>query len=224
MGLVCAMMGCAAGRTHLDEKLMAKANGPERNSHVSDCYVVRCPDVIQVRIAGAGDLSRQLEVQPTGCIALPTGDSVRVDGQTLPEIERRIGAAIGLRADYVDATMVEYRSQHVYLFGPGIGVQRAVSYQGPETVLDLLQRVGGVTPGTAAQKAYIVRPRVLDDRAPEVFPIDLRAIVLGNDMRTNIRLQPFDHVYVGETRQASMQKCVPPCFRPLYEVACGLAR
>src|SRR5262249_40550678 len=147
---------------------------------------------------------------------------LRVEGQTAPEIARRMALAVGVRPAGVQVHVAEFHSQHVYLFGPGIGVQRAVAYQGPETVLDLLQRTGGITAGAAPHHVYVAPPRVVGARPPEVFPINLRAILLNQDQHTNLRLQPFDQVFIGETRRASLQKCMPPCFRPLYEAVCGL--
>ena len=47
---------------------------------------------------------------------------------------------------------------------------------------------------------------------------------LRHDAQTNLRLQPFDQVFVGETEESCRGKCMPPWLRPLYESACGLRR
>jgi hypothetical protein len=91
-------------------------------------------------------------------------------------------------------------------------------------VIDLLQRTGGITPGAAPNEAYVIRARVADEQPPEVFHIHLSRILLDSDQRTNIRIQPFDRVFVGETRRASLQKCIPPWLRPYYEAVCGFDR
>jgi polysaccharide export outer membrane protein len=203
---------------------MADQGAAARNLHVGDCYVVHCPDVVELRVPGRPGLSGRATVGPDGQIDVGAAEPVRVEGQTPPEIARRVALATGTRPGDVDVRVAEFRSQHVYLLGQGVGVQRAVAYCGPETVLDLLKRVGGVMPGAAPNDVYVVRPHVLEDRPPEVFPINLRAVLSGKDPRQNIRVQPFDQVYIGETRPASLQKCIPPCVRPLYEAVCGLSR
>jgi hypothetical protein len=58
---------------------------------------------------------------------------------------------------------------------------------------------------------------VFDSQRPEVFHVDLASIVVKHDDRTNLRLQPGDQIYVGETRQARIEKCIPPWIRPLYQ-------
>src|SRR6202022_2652302 len=147
-----------------------------------------------------------------------------VEGRTPPEVARLIASETGQPPGDVEVRVAEFRSQHVFLFGQIVGWQRAVPYQGQETVLDLLQRVGGITPGAAPGDVYVVRSHIAQGRAPEVFRIDLRAIVMDRDARTNLRLRPFDRVYVGESRSLDVEKCIPPCFRPFYELLCGLYR
>jgi hypothetical protein len=43
---------------------------------------------------------------------------------------------------------------------------------------------------------------------------------LRQDQRTNLRLQPFDQIHVGQTYRAKLQRCVPPWLRPLYDEIC----
>ena len=113
---------------------------------------------------------------------------------------------------------------HPSSFFPHPSSQRAVPYRGPETVLDLLQRVGGITPGAAPSDVHVIRSRLAENKPPEVFHIDLQAIVMNQDQSTNLRLQPFDQVFVGETKRSSLEKCIPPCLRPVYEKLCGIRR
>ncbi len=221
VGLLTA--GCALTRPKMDRELMADRGAAVRNENVIACYLVRCPDVLDIQVSDRRDLSGKVPVDSDGHILLGR-KRIRVDGQSIHEVERRVALATGCNQTHVRVKVVDFESQHVYLCGPGVGVQRAVEYRGPETVLDLLQRAGGITAGAAPNDVCVVRPRVIDDQAPEIIHINLNAILLNDDYQTNARLQPFDQVYIGETRQASFQKCVPPCFRPLYEAFCGLAR
>src|SRR5438552_3184507 len=133
-------------------------------------------------------------------------------------------ARAGLSPEGVRVRLADFKSQQIYLFGPGAGVQRTVAYQGPETVLDLLQRTGGIAPGAAPGEVYVVRSHVADGKPPEVFHIQLQAIVRSQDERTNLRLQPFDQLHIGESRRSSLVKCFPRWLQPMYESMCGLRR
>jgi hypothetical protein len=46
-----------------------------------------------------------------------------------------------------------------------------------------------------------------------VFPVDLEAILLRGDRRTDVVVRPNDRVYVGESRRARLAKALPPWAR-----------
>jgi protein involved in polysaccharide export with SLBB domain len=221
---LCLLAGCALGRPHLDEALLADAGRAGRNQGVADHYLVGCPDVLDVTVEGHPEWTRPHTVKADGRIGLAGLGRARVEGLTVLEVSERIAERTGVPAGAVRVRVAEYNSQQVYLVGEVTGLQRAVAYQGPETVLDLLQRTGGITPGAAPGEVHVIRPGVAEGRSPEVFHIDLQAVVLQRDQRTNVRLQPFDQVYVGESRQSCFAKCVPPCLRSLYDSLWGMRR
>jgi polysaccharide export outer membrane protein len=206
----------------VDRALRADKAPHARGQAVAESYAIHCPDVLQITVADRPDLTGRRTIGPDGRINLGDAGQPRVEGRTVAEIAQLVAGQFGVPPGRVHVDVAEFKSQKVYVFGEVSGLQRAVAYEGEETVLDLLQRVGGITPGAAPNDVYVVRPRVAEGEAPEVFHINLRAIVLKKDERTNLRLQPFDQVYVGETRQASWSRCVPPCLRPLYDTFCGL--
>jgi protein involved in polysaccharide export with SLBB domain len=189
--------------------------------------LVSVPSVASCSILANGryviDADGRIDLGPLG--------KLRVEGRSLPQIVCLLSEETGLPSDHIHVKVAQYNSQQIYLYGqvmPPGGLpkspQRAVPYLGPETVLDLLQRIGGITPGAASNDVSVVRSRFADNEAPLVFHIDLRAIVMSQDQSTNLRLQPFDRVFVGEAKKSSLEKCLPPFVRPLYEKLCGMRR
>ena len=225
LGLLLGLLaGCAAGKPHVDEALKADPRTPARNEGVAERYRVRCPDVLELRAEGRADLDGLQPVALDGRIDLGALGRPRVEGLTVPEVGRLLAGQAGLAEGRVQVRVAEYNSQRIYLIGEGNGLQRAVAYRGPETVLDLLRRAGGVTAGAAPRDVSVLRSQVAEGRAPEVFRVDLEAVVFRNDPRTNLRLEPFDQVFVGETRKSALEKCVPPWLKPLYKALTGLYR
>jgi protein involved in polysaccharide export with SLBB domain len=210
--------GCAADRTRLEHALLADRDPAAHGADVEGRYVVHCPDAIKV---DPGD-GAACVIAADGRIALPDGDRLHVDGLSAAEIAQAAAAHLGLTAEQVHVQVVGYNSQQIYLFGEVAGKERAVPYEGPETVLDLLQRVGGFAPGAAVRDVQVVRSHVADGSSPELFQVDLEAILLRHDQKTNIRLEPFDQVYIGQSRRSSLRSCFPPWLRPLYEKLCGI--
>lgn len=220
---VLLLAGCASGGRPVDQAMQAdKSSVVARNVGVTARYFVGCPDVLEVRIDGRLDPEPELTIGPDGRIDLGTVGSVRVEGQTVAEIAQSVAELAQVSARDVQVRVVEHQSQQVYLFGEVTGLQRAVAYRGEETVADLLQRAGGINSGAAPAKVHVIRPRVTEGKAPLIFNVDLQAVVMNKDQSTNLRVQPFDQIYVGETHRSSREKCIPPLFRPIYQACCGL--
>ncbi len=221
LGGLC-LSGCVALRPRLDQALQTVPYPPARQEEVLDQYPVRCPDVIEVE--GRPEWAGVYAVGPDGRVSLGPLGRPRVEGLTPPEIARGVADLAGLPDEPVRVRVVEFHSQQLALFGGGAGPQRVVAYRGPETVVEVLRRAGGITSGVAAGDVYLVRPNVADGRPPQVFPVDLRAILLDGDGSTDRRVEPFDQIHVGETRKSYLRSCVAPCLRPVYEMLCGLWR
>jgi polysaccharide biosynthesis/export protein len=215
--LPAVLAGCVSDQQHVVKRnLMADKLAAERIAGVAEEYQVGCPDVLEIAVAARKEFNGNYLVEPDGRINLGRYGRLRVQDRRLADIGRQLAEEIGVRPPDVRVRVVEYRSQQLVLVGQVIGRQRTVPYQGQETVLDLLQRAGGITPGAASQDVYVIRAH-LGDGPPEIFHVDLDAIVVRKDDATNIRLMPSDHIFVGETRQARIEKCIPPWLRPLYQ-------
>jgi protein involved in polysaccharide export with SLBB domain len=225
--LACGLLslgGCVHADRHVEKKLLADRGPQGGGVAVAESYLVACPDVLEVAVAGRPDLGWRSPVAPDGCADLGPLGRPRVEGKTVAGIARVLAEQTGVPPDQVSVRVAQFNSRQLYLFGQVAGLQRAVPYEGQETVLDLLQRVGGITAGAAPDDVFVVRSHIADGTRPEVFHVDLRAIVLKNDYHTNLRLQPYDQVHVGETHQAKVERCVPPCLRPLLQFLCDTRR
>jgi protein involved in polysaccharide export with SLBB domain len=196
-GAVLLPAGCQLGRAELNRTLLADRT-PAAHTHNHEAgYQVRCPDVIEFTIPGKSAWSGPRPVHADGRVVFAEGIAFPVDGQTPPEIAGRLGGWLHVPARQIQVKVVEYRSQELFLLSPGSEVQQAIPYHGPETVIDLLQRVGGLPANAEADEIRIVRPHVADGKPPEVFTVNLRAILVDHDQQTNIRLEPSDQIHIG---------------------------
>lgn len=216
------LAGCVSDRGQITQSVLARRPLPAHLLQVATTYQARCPDVLQVEILGLPQYSGPRSIGPDGRIDLGDAGRPQIDGETTPRIVRTVAESIGVPPEQVRIEVAEHNSQILFLFGPAASMQRAVPYHGPETVLDLLHRVGGLPGQAAVRDITVIRPHVAEGKRPEVFHIDLAAIVLHNDPDTNILLEPFDQVHIGQSRRASVSDCLPPWLRPLYDRLCGL--
>lgn len=205
--------GCATCPAKITAALNRSA--PASMDSTAHAYPLGCPDRILVWLPNRPDLSRELTIEPDGCIPLGKLGRVRVEGASPHDVAELIAKSLNVPNEQVKVTVVEHASKQLVIFGPGDGVQRVVAYVGPEKVTDLLRRTGGLSPGAAYRSVQVVRPHVASGKRPEVFPVDLDRIVMSNDAASDVTLQPNDQIYLGETSGASVAKCLPPWFRNL---------
>lgn len=216
LGLLVAV-GCATPRSATVSSL---ARQPPRCQAVGE-YRVGSPDVLEIEVAQCPELSGPRRVEVNGCVNMGPLGGIRVEGLTPAAIEERIAKAAAVPPEHVSVRVVEFASQQVYLFGEVAGQQRAVPYQGPETVVDLLRRVGGITQDSAPEEVRVVRPALHADQEPQVFQVDLKAILLDGDERTNLRIQPYDQIHVPQSRTCQIGRCLHPWLRPFVRILTG---
>ncbi len=68
----------------------------------------------------------------------------------------------------------------------------------------------------------MVRPNVAAAMRPQVFPVNVPAVLVDGNQRTNVVLQSDDQVYVGETRQSSLSRLLPNWLGIAYRRVTGL--
>jgi protein involved in polysaccharide export with SLBB domain len=218
------LSGCVFLHPPIDEALKSPNALVTSEAEVATSYRLACPDTVEISVDGRPASASPRQVGPDGRIDLGPLGKPRIEGSTVSEVSTTVGRLAGVPPERVSVRVTKFESQKVYVFGQVHGVQRAVPFRGQETVLDLLVRVGGITPGAEPEAVYVIRPHVATGGRPEIFSVDLRAIVMKHDLRTNVRLEPFDQVYIGESQRSCYEKCIPPFLRPLYETLCGMHR
>jgi protein involved in polysaccharide export with SLBB domain len=213
LGLAVAS-GCAGDGGRLSKALIADRQPATHARDLESHYRVHCADVLRVEVRGAPESSGVCKVALDGRIALAE-HRVEVEGRPTGRIAALVAREVGAREADVVVSVKEYNSQRLYLFGEIAAKYQTLPYRGPETVVDLLRRVGGGTQGAALADVRVVRSHVADGLPPEVFHVDLEAILVKNDLQTNIRLEPSDHIHIGQSRRSKVACQLPPWLREL---------
>lgn len=185
-------------------------------------YRLNCPDVVEVEVTEHPETSVTAAIDLDGRLPLTEKLNPRIEGLTLSQARSEIARVAGVSEEQVRLRLAAPRSAQIYVHGPIRSRLQMIPYQGPEPVMDLLRRIGGLPPGSKLNEVYVVRPNVARGQKARIYHIDVEAILLDNDQRTNLVLQPSDVIYVGETRRSSFSRILPDWLRPLYRKLTGL--
>jgi protein involved in polysaccharide export with SLBB domain len=185
-------------------------------------YRLGCPDVLQIRFADYPEWDVLAVVDLDGRLPLESPGPLHVEGRTLEAVREELARMAQVPVERVTVQLAAPRASRIYLHGPIRGRTRIVPYQGPEPVIDFLKRVGGLPPGSKLSEVYVVRPNVAAGQRPEVFPVDVRAVLIDNNPATNIPLRPSDTVYIGETNRSAIARLLPHWLGRIYRHFAGL--
>jgi polysaccharide export outer membrane protein len=175
-----------------------------------DAYIIGPGDVLELKLFDAAELSGTLEVLNDGTVPLPLVGSVRVVGLTLQQATFWFRTLMGqqlLRPD-LQLRVVQPRPIRVALVGeverPGLyslttseSTQTeggpVVSISGLPTVVDAIQKAGGITQNANLRQVVLQRRLPGDQVAYKQAKLDLLALVLEGDQVQN----PF--LFDGDT-------------------------
>ncbi len=209
-----ACPGCCVHQEQTCKALMREPTLLSREPPVQ-AYYLGCPDTLQVQSLKYPDVTGTYTVEPNGCISIASLEGLRVEGLTLEEAKEKLAELLHTEPLDLQITVSEYRHRQVYVFGEVSGLQSAIPYHGPESIIQLLQRAGGLTRNSAPDHVRLLRNSACPGEAPRVHQVDLQAILLQGDRTTDISVQPNDQIYVPESKQGHLSKCFHPCLQSL---------
>lgn len=216
--------GCALHRHKLDETLDRVTSGAVHQEAVRASYRIDSPDRLQITASTPDPWSIEQTVTINGSVKIPSAGSVEVVDATPAEAGKRIARKLGVSPDLVDVQVLDYRSRKLFVHGEVVGLQKVIPYQGPETVLEVIKRAGGITSGAAPGEIQLVRAHIADGKSPEVFEINLQEILVQRKPESNIIVEPFDQIYIAQSRSCVVSKCMPPIVKPFWNWILGLTR
>lgn len=211
--------GCAM--TKKKELRNALASPVPTASADLSAYRISFPDVLRIEIEGMPEASGLYPVQPEGKIVWREG-AVSVEGSTTFLLRTKLAEEAGVSESAVRVEVAERRGRVIHVVGAVAGGTRKVDYRGPETALQVIQRCGGLHPDADLREVFVLRPNVVSGVPSQQYQVDLAAIYLSGDTRSDIPVQPNDEIVVGETRRANWIRILPRWMTPVYHKLCGL--
>ena len=214
-------IGCATRRGQVAEALGTGRPAPDcRETGLGDCYHLACPDRIEIAVAGHPEVGGQFTLDTEGRIDSPALNNLRLDGASSKRVVIMVAHELNVPEENVHCRIVGYESRFITVHGPIEGGDRAIPYVGPETIVDFIRRSGGVLAAADLKEIHVVRGNLALNRQPQIFTVDLQDIFLNGNPQTNIIIEPFDNVWIGELARSKLGKALPKWLRPVYRGFC----
>ncbi|MFC2166821.1 polysaccharide biosynthesis/export family protein [Acidobacteriota bacterium] len=164
---------------------------------ISPNYRVGPQDLIEITVVGHDEFHRSVRISEEGKIPFPYIGEIDINGLTRLEIESKIKIAIDeylLQNAQVIVSIMEFRSQKISLFG-AVGSQGQYALNGPETLLSLLSRAGGISED-AGENIIVIRK--LEGNESRTLKIPIMDFMEG-DPTLDIPLQADDIINIPKT-------------------------
>jgi len=159
-----------------------------------EIYKLRQGDTVLISVWRDDTLQRQVVVLPDGSITFPLIGRILVAGLSTPEVEQRISTKLKefLPEPIVTVAIVGIEGNRAYVTGkvmhPG-----PLIITGPITVLQAISLVGGFDRFADENGIKLIRAK---PDGQEIFPVNYRDIISGNNISTNYQLKAGDTLVV----------------------------
>ena len=191
--------GCST--VSMQHMAQAPLEPPPNVGYVSSlpAYRIQVGDVLAVRLLLNPELDEEVTVRPDGYISTTVAQSVRAYGLTVPQLDAE------LRRDYsrqltnpmVNVVVRSFAPTRIYVGGQVNGPGEFITVGPTLTLSQAIARAGGVKISGDRTSVFIIRRGPGD--VPEFLKTYYKKVTTGNDPAADVRLAPYDVVYVPRT-------------------------
>ncbi|MDA8231087.1 MAG: polysaccharide biosynthesis/export family protein [Magnetospirillum sp.] len=188
---------------------------------VSQAYVIEPGDDLDIRFFYNPELNEEVTVRPDGDISLPLAGQVRAAGLTPTQLEDSLKGKYSqeLRQAAITVMVKGIAGQRVYVDGE-VGQPQMVSIPGNLTAMQAIASAGGFK--QSARKSEVLVIRRNGTQRPIVIPIDLEKTIRGVDTTQDIQLQPYDIVFVPQSKIGEVNDFIDQYFRKNVPIPFGV--
>jgi polysaccharide export outer membrane protein len=211
MGVPCAAQSGPAGAS-ADDATSDKGQAPsaaaagfqERNPR----YGLRKGDSFDVDFAFSPEFNQTVVVQPDGYITLRGAGSMRVEGQTIPELTETIKKAYAniLHNPVVTVALKDFEKPYFVAAGQ-VGKPGKYDLRSDLTLVEAVAIAGGFTENS--KHSQVVLFRRVSDQLVEARLFNVKQMLQSRDLSEDAHLRPGDMIYVPQNAISKIRKYLP---------------
>jgi polysaccharide export outer membrane protein len=159
-------------------------------------YHLQVGDVMDIKVLLNPELNDQVTVRPDGMISTTVARDVPAYGLTPSELEQELEDRYKsqLKNPQIAVLIRSFAPNRVYVLGEVVSPGEFITVGPNLTMLQAIARAGGIK--NSADPDYIVIVRRGEGDKPIALAADYKAAVSGKDPASDVRLAPYDVVYV----------------------------
>jgi len=229
--LACAMAGAASVAEPQDGK--APASSPSQQGthasadgtgergqspqlqHRNRRYQLHSADVLELNFPFTPEFNQTVTVQPDGYITLRGVDSIRVAGQTLPELNDSLRAVYGkiLHDPVINVELKDFEKPF-FIVGGEVGHPGKFDLRGETTATEAVAIAGGLR--DSAKHSQVVLFHRVPDGWVQVKKLNMKKMLKDANLNEDAYLQPGDFLYVPKNTMSKIGRFIPTSSLGLY--------
>lgn len=169
-------------------------------------YRIQVGDVLDVRLMLNPELNEEVTVRPDGHISTTVVPDAVAAGRTVEQLDAALHADYSkdLQNPRVSVVVRSFAPTRIYVGGEVANPGEFITVGPTLTLSQAIARAGGTKLSSDDTAIFVIR-RGADDR-PEFLSVRYGAIMHGRDSSADIRLAPYDVVYVPKSGIADVYK------------------
>jgi polysaccharide biosynthesis/export protein len=216
LALAPTLTGCASHQKELRQLYKDRqASGLVPPSHHEDEYAPAYPDRLKLEFTTHPQWNGLYPITVDGRIAL-AGYAILIENLPIGQLRISLADFLKISPEEMKITVAQHYSRVVIVHGAITGGTRHVDYQGPESVMDVLSRMGGLSEDADLRRISLVRSNIAQGTKQQIFDINLEKLLKTGELEENLTIQPNDEIYIAENRRANLAKILPPFMMPVY--------
>lgn len=186
-------------------------------------YRMQVGDVLGVRFMLNPELNEEVTVRPDGHISTALVTDEEAYGRTVPELTAALKQkyAKELKTPHVSVEVKSFAPTRVYVGGEVATPGEFVTVGPTLTLSQALARAGGPKMDGDEVKVFIIRRGPHDE--PEFLSTSYRNVITGRNAAADVRLAPYDLVYVPRTGVGEVYRFFNQYFQEFVPVSWGFS-
>jgi protein involved in polysaccharide export with SLBB domain len=183
-------------------------------------YRIQEGDLLSIHFFYTPELDTEQVVRADGMISLTYLSDQPATDQTIDQLRQSLVKAYAPVLDHPVITVSLKASTGGRVFiGGEVNAPGEIALVGRSSLAQMLIKAGGPKPTAAANRVVLIRRE--GSTLKQVAMVDAEALLNGDDVENDIRLRPYDVVYVPPSRITNVDRAVSDYVRQIVPVSFG---